>query len=152
MGTIFERIKLEQLHKIDEIEWIYENMRLIREGKIEDVDWKNIYEKLDFMASSEKRDVFCRMSVLILHLLKWIFQKEKRSNSWVVTIKVQRDELGDSFEGSKILLEHGLENFNKVYKISREFASDNMDLPLKNFPEEPPFTFDQALDKNYLPD
>ena len=152
MQTLLDKTKLEQLHETDEMEWIYENMRLIEEGRIEEVDWKNIHLELEIMARTEKRSVISRLSVLLTHLLKWIFQKGKRTNSWIATINVQRNELSDIFDDSKVLLNHGKENFEKIYQRSRNNASTETGLPLKNFPEEPPFTFEKALDKDYFPD
>ncbi len=43
-------------------------------------------------------------------------------------------------------------NFKKAYKDAVDIASAETGLPLSHFPEEPPFTFEQVIDENYLPE
>jgi len=86
------------------------------------------------------------------HLLKWIVQAEARSSSWKETIRHQRDELNSMFEDSYNLKKYAEDNFSKSYKKAREIASDETGLPLSHFPEAPPFTFEQAIGEDYLPE
>ncbi|MEM4271241.1 MAG: DUF29 domain-containing protein [Candidatus Pacearchaeota archaeon] len=145
-------VDLKKLYEEDENLWLFENAKLIREGKIEQVDFEHIAECLEDMGRRDFREVLSRLRVLIMHLLKWIFQKEKRTNSWKYTIREQRKQLNSEFEDSQNLKNHAKRNFNKAYRDARELASDETGFPLSTFPEEPPFTFEQVIDESYLPE
>ena len=44
-------------------------------------------EELEDMGAAKERELESRLGVLMAHLLKWIFQSERRGNSWIATIK-----------------------------------------------------------------
>ncbi|MCX8000761.1 MAG: DUF29 domain-containing protein, partial [Leptospiraceae bacterium] len=138
-------IDLKKLYEEDENLWLFENAKLLREGKLDLADIEHIAEFLEDMGRRDFREVLSRLKILIMHLLKWMFQKEKRSNSWEVTIFNQRDELNFDFETSKNLENYAKANFEKIYRKSRQMASKETGLPLSKFPEEPPFTFEQVV-------
>ncbi|MCX8000758.1 MAG: DUF29 domain-containing protein, partial [Leptospiraceae bacterium] len=147
-----QTLDLKKLYEEDENLWLFENAKLIREGKLEQVDFEHIVEFLEDMGRRDFREVLSRLRVLIMHILKWIFQKEKRSGSWKRTIIEQRKRLNDEFVDSKNLKNHAKKNFSKTYLDGREMAAAETNLPLSVFPEEPPFTFEQVLDEDYLPE
>ena len=45
------------------------------------------------MGRSEKRELVNRLTVVLLHLLKWQYQPALRGNSRRLTLEEQRDEL-----------------------------------------------------------
>ncbi|MCX7997802.1 MAG: DUF29 domain-containing protein [Leptospiraceae bacterium] len=143
---------LKKLYEEDENLWLFENAKLLREGKLELVDIEHIAEFLEDMGRRDFREIVNRLRLLIVHLLKWIFQKSKRSRSWKATIIEQRAQLNAEFEDSKNLRNHGKNNFHKAYSKAREIAAAETGLPLSTFPEEPPFTFEQVIDEKYLPE
>jgi hypothetical protein len=71
--------------------------QLLEEGKMKEVD--DILESLaESMGRSEKRAVINRLTRLILHIIKWKCQPEKRSASWVISIRSARAEITASQE------------------------------------------------------
>ncbi|MCX7997803.1 MAG: DUF29 domain-containing protein [Leptospiraceae bacterium] len=147
-----QTIDLKKLYEEDENLWLFENAKLLREGKLDQVDFEHIAEFLEDMGRRDFREVLSRLRVLIMHLLKWIFQKEKRTRSWHATIVEQRKELNKIFRDSKNLKNHGKRNFHEEYLDARDIASAETGLPLSTFTEEPPFTFEQVIDEKYLPE
>lgn len=69
-------------HDKDFYAWTKETVQLLREGRINEVDIKNIAEEIEDMGNSNKRGVVSQLSRLIAHLLKWEYQPALRSNSW----------------------------------------------------------------------
>ncbi len=55
------------------------------------------------MGRAEKRGLISRLSVLLLHLLKWGYQPEKRSPSWEASIRVQRNRLANHLDDNPSL-------------------------------------------------
>ncbi len=103
------------------------------------------------MGKSEYREILNRMRVLITHLLKWIFQKEYRSKSWLNTIAEQRDELNSQLQDNTNYRNYAKDNFNISYEKARSNAVKETKLPLKTFPETSPFTFEEMINEDYLP-
>ncbi len=144
-------LDLKKLYEEDEHLWLFENAKLLREGRLDLADIEHIAEALEDLGKRDFREVVNKLRVLIVHLLKWIFQLEERSSGWKGTIREQRKQLNAEFIDSTNLKRHGKENFLKAYEDAREIASDETGLSLSHFPEEPPFTFEQVIDEGYLP-
>ena len=144
-------VDMKKLYEEDEHLWLFENARLLREGRLDLADIEHIAETLEDMGKRDFREILSRLIILIGHLLKWKFQQEQRSSSWKGTINEQRLKLNLEFEDSKNLENYGRENFPAAYKKARSLAASDTGLPLSTFPEEPPFTFDQTADENYFP-
>ncbi|NES23886.1 MAG: DUF29 domain-containing protein [Symploca sp. SIO3E6] len=89
---------------------------------------------------------------LVMNLLKWQFQPEKQSTSWLGTIQHQRDEIEALLMDSPSLrgqLEPGLE---MIYPKAVRDASRETDLPETAFPLSSPLEIEKILDQSFLPD
>ncbi len=91
------------LYQKDYYGWLQENAQLIRERKFSEVDADNLIEELESMGKSEKRELSSRLTVLLMHLMKWQYQAVRRSTSWRNTIAVQRIDIQDLLEDSPSL-------------------------------------------------
>ncbi len=140
------------LHEEDENLWLSKTSKLILDKNWDEVDWEYLGEYLEDMSKSEQRSVVSRLIILNMHLLKWMFQKDYRTNSWKVTIMEQRRELNLAFEDSKNLKNHGEKSFIKSYEKAREEASIETEIKIETFPFEPPFSFQQAINEKYFPE
>ena len=69
------------LYDRDFYAWANEQAALLRAGRLSEADIENIAEEIESMGRSEKRDLVSRLTVVLLHLLKWQFQPSHRSNS-----------------------------------------------------------------------
>jgi hypothetical protein len=70
--------------------WTTQQVELLRSGKLQELDVENIIEEIESLGRQERQELENRLGVLLGHLLKWRFQPEVRSKSWVYTIKEQR--------------------------------------------------------------
>jgi vacuolar-type H+-ATPase subunit C/Vma6 len=131
--------------------WAIHNAKLLREGKLSEVDIENIAEEIESMGKSEKRELINRLAVLLAHLLKWEFQPERRGNSWRYTIKEQRLRLQDLLKESPSLKKSLEENLNHAYEHALIIAIGETDCSEKTFPKKCPFSLQQALDKDFFP-
>jgi hypothetical protein len=69
------------LYDRDFYAWSREQTELLRAGKLAEADIEHIAEEIDSMGRTEKRELISRLSVLLLHLLKWRHQPSKRGPS-----------------------------------------------------------------------
>ena len=58
--------------------WIEQTINDLKNGDLTNLDRENLIEEIQSMGNSDKRETFSRLKVLIMHLLKWKYQPEKR--------------------------------------------------------------------------
>jgi len=143
--------RTHQEYEKDFYAWAIHNAKLLREGKLSEIDIEHIAEEIESMGKSEKRELINRLAVLLAHLLKWEFQSERRSNSWKYTIKEQRLRLHDLLKESPSLKKSLEENVNHAYEHAVVIAVGETDLSERTFPKKCPFSLHEALDKDFFP-
>jgi len=132
--------------------WTQEQVRLLREGEFSEIDAANIAEELDSMGKSDRRELRTRLGVLLMHLLKWAYQTDQRSRSWLVTIREQRDQIAQVLADSPSLRPVVHDSLGAIYRRARANAADETNLPETIFPAECPFTAEQLLSEEFLPE
>ena len=131
--------------------WTQEQARLLREGEFSKIDATNLAEEIEDMGKSNRRELGSRFAVLLMHLLKWRFQPNRRSTSWEATIGEQRDEIEELLRDSPSLQPQVRDTLATVYKRARKKAIAETGLADSAFPAECPFTPEQILDEGFLP-
>lgn len=69
-------------YKTDFFAWTQEQSALIRAKRWSEIDVEHLAEEVEDMRKSERRSLESRLEILLMHLLKWQVQKDRRSNSW----------------------------------------------------------------------
>ena len=82
---------MSDLYKTDFHAWAAEQADLLRAGKFADADMEHILEELEDMSGGKRGQLENRLSILLMHLLKWIYQPGRRSRSWRSSVMEQRD-------------------------------------------------------------
>jgi hypothetical protein len=131
--------------------WLQENAQLIREKNFSEIDAENIAEELESIGKSEKRDLSNRLTVLLMHLLKWQHQSVKRSTSWRNTIAVQRIDIRELLEDSPSLKNEISDKIAIAYEKAKLAAEIETGIEKQNFPAQCPFSLEQILDESFLP-
>ena len=140
------------LYEQDFYLWIETTAKQLKAGKFVEVDLENLIEEIESMGRSEKRALESNLVILLMHLLKYKYQREKCTNSWLSTILEHRRRLNKSFQESPSLKKYFLEVFGECYQDAREQAAIETGLLIDNFPLEVPFIADKCLNKDFLPD
>ncbi|MBE9237295.1 DUF29 domain-containing protein [Anabaena aphanizomenioides LEGE 00250] len=133
------------LYEQDFYLWIETTAQQLRKGDFTEVDLGNLIEEIESMGRSEKRELKSRLIVLLMHLLKWHYQPEKRSASWQSTITEQRICLEELLEDSPSLQPLFTELFADCYNKARLKASQETGIKLNFFPQESPFSLDEVM-------
>jgi hypothetical protein len=102
------------LYEQDETAWLEQTAGLVAQRRFDEIDHENLSEYLTDMARRDRREVLSRLTVLLVHLLKWDHQPEQQTNSWQATILHQRAELRDLLE-SRTLENYAREILAKAY-------------------------------------
>ncbi len=144
--------KTQKEYEKDFYAWTIHNAKLLREGKLSEIDIEHIAEEIESMGKSEKRELINRLAILIAHLLKWQLQAERRSNSWKYTIEEQRDEVLELIEDSPSLKHEMKEKLNRAYRKAILWAATEMGVNKSIFKKECPFTLEKVLNKKFYPE
>jgi len=141
-----------ELYETDFAAWSERTAEAIRAGRWEEIDRESVAEEIEALARSDKREISSRLTVLIQHLLKWRYQPERRGASWLLTITEQRQEINGLIDDSPSLRSQPRQAFVKAYSNARVQAALAIGVPETAIPKIPPFTVEQALDPDFLPE
>ncbi len=140
------------LYDKDFYAWANEQAALLRSGKLSDADIEHIAEEIESMGKTEKRELFSRLKVLLMHLLKWQFQPVGRSVSWQLTIKEQRREVARHLADNPSLKARLSETMADAYGDAIIAAARETSMPEEVFPTSCPWSFEQIIDVAFWPD
>jgi hypothetical protein len=135
----------------DLVLWSERQAALIRAGQFALVDWENVAEEIEAMASRARRELGTRLKVVVIHLLKWQFQPQRRSGSWRATINDQRDEIEQLLGENPSLRREVDSALRKRYRVARANAAGDTGLALKALPARCPYAAQQILDETFFP-
>ena len=151
MNKVFRLSQLTS-YESDFALWCAEQGRLLREGKVDALDRENLAEEIESLGRSERYEIESRLKVLLVHLLKWSFQPEKRKMGWKATIREQRGRIARRIAASPSLTAYPGEILAEEYAYAVPDAATETGLSEQTFPATCPFTIEQVLDANWLPE
>ncbi len=140
------------LYDTDFYAWANEQAALLRAGRLSEADVENIAEEIESMGRSERRELVNRLTVLLVHLLKWRYQAGLRGRSWQITIEQQRLKLQEHLAENPSLKSQLKEIVANAYRHARIDAERETHLPRSIFPPTCPFAFDEAMNPDFWPD
>ncbi|WP_017300433.1 DUF29 domain-containing protein [Nodosilinea nodulosa] len=139
------------LYEQDYALWLDDTCRRLKAGQLADIDITNLVEELATMGRSEKQALSSNLIVVLMHLLKYAYQPGQRSNNWRFTLKEHRRRLQESLKTSPSLKPYFEQIFTDCYMDARDLVATETGLSLEYLPLESPFSLEQALDREYLP-
>ena len=142
---------MRSLYEADFYAWTQEQAELLRHHQWSKLDLPNLIEEIESLGKQQRQELRNRLSILIGHLLKWHYQQQRRSRSWLATIRIQRRETQELLQENPSLKPYLLEVLQKAYKNGKDIAVTETNLPYKTFPQDCPYTVDQILDDSFYP-
>lgn len=136
----------------DLVRWARETAELIREGSWQAVDVEHLAEELEDLSKSERRAIASQLVRLLLHLLKWQHQPERRSDSWIDSITDARLQIELAIQDSPSLRPYPAQVLAQSYRRARRSAAMQTGQPLSIFPETCPYRLELILEEDWLPD
>jgi DNA-binding protein len=139
-------------HETDAYGWAVHTAQLLRDKKMNEVDFDGIVEELEEMGISNKHALTSRLTLIISHLLKWQFQPNMRSRSWTYTIEEQRKRAKIYINDNPSLKSKLDDIMIKAYDVAISKAASETSLDKKNFPTQCPYTFEQIMNDEFYPE
>ena len=143
---------MAKTYEADFYSWALDQADALKRRSPNELDWENLAEELATLGRSEANQLHSRFVVLLLHLLKWRYQPTLRGASWKNSIDNQRFAVARLLRRNPGLKSLEAEEFADAYVMARRDAANETGLAIETFPEQPPFTPDEARDEAWWPD
>lgn len=143
---------MKSLYETDFYAWTQQQIKLLKAQAWESLDAQNLIEELEDLGRRSRQELRNCLAVLLGHLLKWQFQPQQRGNSWLATVREQRDQITLLLDENPSLKPYLPEALTIAYKFGLSLAVRETGLPYETFPSECPYTLEEVLDETFLPD
>jgi hypothetical protein len=140
------------LYHQDFYAWANEQAALLRSGRLSEADIEHVAEEIESMGKTEKRELVSRLTVLLLHLLKWRFQPARRGASWETSIANARDDITDHLADNPSLSAQRDAVLTAAYRRASREAGSETGLGKAAFPPVCPWSFEQMMADDFWPD
>jgi hypothetical protein len=132
--------------------WTQTMAQALKSGNFSQLDLENLAEEVESLGRSDRRELQSRLTVLLMHLIKWQFQPEMRSGSWKGTLREQRRRIRMVLKDSPSLKPFLADSIDDCYDNAREQAADETGLAVTTFPVSCPYAIEDVLNAEFLPD
>ena len=141
-------------YQTDFAAWAQHQALIVQLGMWEDLDRENLMEELEALSRSEHSELESRLEVLLTHLLKWQFDSASQDprRLWRATIREQRHRLTRLLHRSPSLRPALPAVLHQNYPHARLMAIDETGLPDSTLPATCPWTVQQILADDFLPE
>jgi Domain of unknown function DUF29 len=149
-GAVRGETKRPVAKEADLYSWARRQAELLRAGRVTEIDAAAIAEEIDDVGEEQYDKLESALRVLMLDLLKWDHQPDKRSRSWTLTVREQRRRAGRQLRrnpGLKSQLDEALE---AAYEDARLEAASETGLPLSLFPVRRPFEYAEIMERSIV--
>ena len=142
---------LTREYERDYYAWLSANADLLRRGELTAIDAEHLAEELEAMGRRERRELVNRLTVLLVHLLKWQYQAARRSRSWRNTVLIQRTDLQELLEDSPSLQQDVAASVTRAYERAKLLAEKETGLDKSLFPAQCPYRFEDIVSVDFFP-
>lgn len=137
------------LYERDLYAWSQEQARLLMEGRLAEIDRENIAEEILDVGRNEYHRLESALRVLLMHMLKWDYQPERRSRSWEDSIAIHRHHAENQLHDNPSLKNRRGDAVSRAYHDARRSAARETGLELQVFPESCPYDWDAITTRRY---
>ena len=139
------------LYERDYYLWLKATVQQLKARRFSELDIPKLIEEVEDMGRSEKRAIESNWVVILMHLLKYKYQPDQRSNRWLANLFEHRRRFNRAFKDSPSLRPYFTEVFGECYQDARKEAALETGLSLATFPIDSPFMPEESLDSDFLP-
>lgn len=139
------------IYKSDFNLWSQQTAQLLREGRWQEIDLEYLIEEIEDFGKSERRAIVSQLIRLLLHLLKWQYQPERRSDRWLDSITDARVQIELAIQDSPSLKSYPAEKLDRCYQQARRQASKQTNMAIAVFPEECLYPLELILAEDWFP-
>ena len=132
--------------------WVMQTTQLLRDRRWHEIDVAHLIEEVEDLGKSERRGIASQLTRLLLHLLKWQYQPQRRSDNWLDPITDARTQIALAIEDSPSLKSYPAEQLDESYQRARRQAAKQTSLDISVFPKVCSYSMDLILSEDWLPE
>jgi Domain of unknown function DUF29 len=140
----------KSLYEADYYAWVQEQAAALEQGDFGALDRIHLADEVGDLGRSVKKAIRSNLNVLLIHLVKWAYQPERRKGGWEVSIDEHRTRLLQDLAESPSLRSYVSEVLAAEYRLARKRAAVQMRVAIRNIPEACPFSVNEVLDPDFL--
>jgi hypothetical protein len=129
--------------------WAQAQADHLRAGRVAELDVANIVEELESLGRQEYRELRSFIEIILLHMLKWDHQPERRSRSWANSIAEHRHRVRRQLKENPSLKPRISEAVDEAYQDARFVAARQTRLNRATFPEACPYSWDDIQTRDF---
>jgi len=142
---------LTDLYEHDYYTWTSAQAQALRKRKVSRLDWDNLAEEVEDLGKAEVHRLESHLELLLMHLLKWVYQPQRRSHSWSNSIEEHRFRAHRVLRNNPGLKAKLPDVFAAAYDTARFAVRRETALSLSTFPESCPWSLDDAMREDFWP-
>jgi hypothetical protein len=142
----------QSLYDQDFYAWTKEQARAVYNKSWDKIDVEHLVEEIESLGSEQEHAVESHLANLLVHLLKWRSQPERRGKSWRQSILVARQRIARRLKRNPSLCLRLPYLLIDAYIDARALAASQPELPLNIFPDQCPWTLEQLQGPGFLPE
>jgi Domain of unknown function DUF29 len=132
--------------------WAQAQAAALRDKDWAALDVEHLAEEIADLGHEQRHAVEGHLRVLLAYLLKWQYQPRKRSRSWQTSILNARTEIERRLERNPGLQPAWPEMLAWAYPRAQKLAATETGLSRRRFPDGCPWSREQILDEDFLPE
>ena len=129
--------------------WTMEQAAALRSGRLPELDVEHLAEEIEDLGKEVFSKLRSSFRVILVHMLKWDHQPERRSRSWAGSIKTHRIELEVILAENPALRRRQGEAVAIAYRQARVKASVEMKRSEQTLPETCPYPLGDILERPF---
>ncbi|WP_413171220.1 DUF29 domain-containing protein [Anabaena azotica] len=141
----------ENLYESDFYAWTQQQVDLLLHQQWNQLDVVNLVEEILSLGRRERQELRNRLGILLGNLLKWEYQPNKRSRSWLATIRIQRRDILKLLNDNPSLQSYVVEAITAAYQNGRDLAAGETNLPFATFPEQCLYLWEDVMSNSFYP-
>lgn len=129
--------------------WTLGQSEALRTRRVSELDLEHLAEEIEDLGKEQFAKLRGSFRIILLHMLKWDHQPERRSRSWAGSIATHRIDLADVLEDNPSLRRRQKEAVAMAYRWARVRAGVEMKRSADRLPETCPYSLDDILTRPF---
>jgi len=142
---------MPSLYETDFFAWTQAQAELLRHQQWNQLDLPNLIEEIESLGRQQRQELRNRLSILIGDLLKWQYQPQMRTRSWLATIRIQRIDIQDLVVDNPSSQPYLEGTVQQAYSKGVALAVAETNLPFTTFPQDCSYSIEEILSDRFYP-
>jgi hypothetical protein len=136
-------------YEADYAAWLEAQAGLMRERRFDELDLENLLDEVKSLSLSTYKAFVSAIRVVLIHMLKWDIQEDRRSRSWQNSIEEHRRRVTDELNDSPSFAGRVEAALVLAYRQARAEAAEETGLPLRRLPKSCPYGWNDVMNREH---